>query len=369
MNYLINIARQFVKKGKVVGVRELGDGNINQTFLVTVNTETNYHFVLQQINTQVFTQPELVMNNIQTLANHVNQKLSNSTIESNRRWQVPQVLFTSTNQNHYIDKYNNFWRAISYIDNARTYNTIQDLQHAQELGYGLGLFHKLMSDLDITQLADTLPGFHITPEYFKQYLIAKNNYKKISKEVKYCQQFIQERIEIIDILERAKARGFLKIRPIHGDPKINNIMIDREGKAIALIDLDTVKPGLIHYDLGDCIRSGCNSLGEETTNLQAVNFDLDLAKAILQGYLTVARDFITHQEVNYIYDSIRLITFELGLRFFTDYLNNNVYFKINYPEHNLSRALVQFQLVKSIESQVETIKKMVVELFKNSQEL
>ena len=363
MNHLINVARQFVKKGKVVGVRELGDGNINQTFLVTVNSEINYHFVLQQINTQVFTQPSLVMNNIQTFTNHVNQKLSNSTIESNRCWQVPQVLFTSTNQNHYIDKYNNFWRAISYIDNARTYNTIQDLQHARELGYGLGLFHKLIDDLDVTQLADTLPGFHITPEYFKQYLIAKNNDNKISKEVKYCQQFIQERIEIIDVLERAKARGILKIRPIHGDPKINNVMIDRNGRAIALIDLDTVKPGLIHYDLGDCVRSGCNSLGEETTNLQAVNFDLDFAKAILQGYLTIARDFITHQEVDYIYDSIRLITFELGLRFFTDYLTHNVYFKVNYPEHNLSRALVQFQLVKSIESQAETIKKMVVELF------
>ena len=362
MNYLINIARQFVKKGKVVGVRELGDGNINQTFLVTVNSETNYYFVLQQINTQVFTQPELVMNNIQTLANHVNQKMSNAVVD-NRRWQVPQVLFTSTNQNHYIDKYNNFWRAISYIDNARTYNTIQDLQHAQELGYGLGLFHKLISDLDIIQLADTLPGFHITPEYFKQYQVAKNNNNKTTKEVKYCQQFIQERIKSIDLLERAKAQGILKIRPIHGDPKINNIMIDRDSKAIALIDLDTVKPGLIHYDIGDCIRSGCNSLGEETTNLQAVNFDLDLAKAILQGYLTVARDFITHQEVDYIYDSIRLITFELGLRFFTDYLNNNIYFKVNYPEHNLSRALVQFQLVKSIESQAETIGKMVVELF------
>lgn len=366
MNHLINIARQFVKKGKVVGVRELGEGNINQTFLVAVNSEINYHFVLQQINTQVFTQPKLVMNNIEAFSNHVKQKLANNLLFNNRHWQVPQVLLTSTNQNHYIDKYNNFWRAISYIDNARSYNTIQDSQHAKELGYGLGLFHKLISDLDITQLADTLPGFHITPEYFKQYLIANNNNNKTSKEVTYCQQFVRERLEIIDILERAKVRGILKIRPIHGDPKINNIMIDRQGKAIALIDLDTVKPGLIHYDLGDCIRSGCNSLGEETTNLQAVNFDLDLAKAILQGYLTIARDFITREEVNYIYDSIRLITFELGLRFFTDYLNNNVYFKVNYPEHNLSRALVQFQLVKSIESQAETIEKMVVELFNYS---
>ena len=361
MNHLINIARQFIKKGEVVEVRELGDGNINQTFLVTVNSEIN-NFVLQQINTQVFPQPELVMNNILTFTNHVNQKLANSSLYNNRCWQVPQVLLTSTNRNHYIDPDRNFWRAISYIDNARSYNTVRDLQHAQELGYGLGLFHSLISDLDITQLADTLPGFHITPQYFKQYKVASNNNIEKTTEVKYCQQFIAERSELVDVLERAKARGILKIRPIHGDPKINNIMIDRNGKAIALIDLDTIKPGLIHYDIGDCLRSGCNILGEETTDIQAVTFDLNLAAAILQGYLAIARDFITREEIDYIYDSIRLITFELGLRFFTDYLNNDVYFKVSYPEHNLNRALVQFQLVKSIESQAETIKTLICNL-------
>ena len=363
MNHLINIARQFIKEGKVIEVRELGDGNINQTFLVTVDSKMN-NFVLQQINTQVFTAPELVMNNIETFTNHVARKLSNYTLVDNRSWQIPQVRSTSTNQNYYIDQDNNFWRAISFIDNARSYNTIQNLQHAQELGFGLGLFHKLISDLDITKLADTLPGFHITPQYFKQYQVATKYNIAETTEVKYCQQFIEERIEIIDILERAKERGILKIRPIHGDPKINNIMIDRDSKkAIAIIDLDTVKPGLIHYDLGDCLRSGCNILGEETTDLQAVTFNLDLAGAILQGYLAVARDFITSQEVNYIYDSIRLITFELGLRFFTDYLNDNIYFKVNYPQHNLYRALVQFRLVKSIELQAENIKSLIIKIF------
>ena len=324
MNHLINIARQFVKKGKVIEVRELGDGNINQTFLVTVNSEIN-NFVLQQINTRVFTQPELVMDNILTITNHVDRKLANSSLYNKRRWQVPQVLFTTTNQSYYVDHDRNFWRAISYINNASSYNTVRDLQHAQELGYGLGLFHSLISDLDITQLADTLPGFHITPQYFKQYKVAINNNLKQTTEVKYCQHFIAERRGIIDVLERAKARGILKIRPIHGDPKINNIMIDRNSKAIALIDLD-------------------------------------LAAAILQGYLTIARDFITREEINYIYDSIRLITFELGLRFFTDYLNNDIYFKVNYPEHNLNRALVQFKLVKSIEYQAETIKTLICNL-------
>ena len=143
-------------------------------------------------------------------------------------------------------------------------------------------------------------------------------------------------------------------------------MIDRSStKAIAMVDLDTIKPGLIHYDIGDCLRSGCNVLGEETQDWQAVSFDTKLAKAILQGYLAIAINFITQSELDYIYDGIRLITFELGLRFFTDYLNNNAYFKTNYPEHNLRRALVQFQLTKSIESQEKTIKKIITELSSN----
>jgi hypothetical protein len=133
-------------------------------------------------------------------------------------------------------------------------------------------------------------------------------------------------------------------------------------KAISLIDLDTVKPGLIHYDIGDCLRSGCNLIGEETQDWEKVYFDLDLCENILQGYLKTAKAFLTENDYQYIFSAIRLITFELGLRFLSDYLANNVYFKVNYPEHNLMRALVQFQLTKSIESQEENINKIIEKL-------
>ncbi|VEP17222.1 Aminoglycoside phosphotransferase [Hyella patelloides LEGE 07179] len=364
MNDLIAIAEQFVSRGKVIKVRELGEGNINQTFLVVIDRGENKHFVLQQINTQVFTQPELIMDNIQIFTNHVNHKLAGLSLGSNRCWQVPQVLLTSTAKHHYLDRNNRFWRAITFIENAQSYNTIQNLEHAQEIGYGLGIFHTLISDLDVTRLADTLPGFHIAPSYLKQYhqALAKTTKKKAT-EVNYCQQFIQERINFVAILEQAKAQGILKLSPIHGDPKVNNIMIDNQDKkAIAMVDLDTIKPGLIHYDIGDCLRSGCNTLGEETSNWEKVQFDLNLAQAILQGYLSIADNFITQQELEYIYEGIRLIAFELGLRFFTDYLNNDIYFKTNYAEHNLRRALVQFQLTKSIESQEKEIRNLIIKL-------
>jgi hypothetical protein len=134
------------------------------------------------------------------------------------------------------------------------------------------------------------------------------------------------------------------------------------GQAISIVDLDTVKPGLIHYDIGDCLRSGCNTLGEETKQWEKVHFDPDLCKAILQGYLSTAREFLTGNDFFYIYDSIRLIAFELGLRFFTDYLEGNVYFKVRHTEHNLARALVQFTLTESIESQEKAIRNIIQEI-------
>ena len=147
------------------------------------------------------------------------------------------------------------------------------------------------------------------------------------------------------------------------DPKINNVMLDRSsGKAVALIDLDTVKPGLVHYDIGDCLRSCCNPLGEETTDLSGVVFDLPLAEAILEGYLAEAGSLLTAQEVALLPDAARLISFELGLRFFTDHLNGNVYFKARHPEHNLQRALVQFRLTASIEAQMAPLRSLVQRL-------
>jgi Ser/Thr protein kinase RdoA (MazF antagonist) len=158
------------------------------------------------------------------------------------------------------------------------------------------------------------------------------------------------------VLENAKERGELRLRPIHGDPKISNIMIDdATGKGTCIIDLDTVKPGLIHYDFGDCLRSSCNPAGEETLNLKSVLFDMDLCEAIVKGYMACARSFLTDADREYLYDGIRLITFELGLRFFADYIAGNVYFNTRYDEQNLNRARVQFKLAESIEARESQI--------------
>jgi thiamine kinase-like enzyme len=360
--HLQSIADQFVHRGNITAIRPLGNGNINDTFLITVDSPVDHQFVLQRINTHVFQQPQLVMQNMRILTEHVHEKLQQQPLD--RRWETPRVLLTTDQQDHWNDSENNFWRAISFIDGAEVLESIQDVAHAREVGQALGTFHSLISDLVPDRLADTLEGFHITPQYLAQY-DRTNAQTTVSTtaEVKYCQQFVSDRRDLATVLEDAKHQGKLPLRLMHGDPKVNNVMVDSQTQqAISLVDLDTVKPGLVHYDIGDCLRSGCNPLGEETQDWQQVSFDADLCEGNLQGYLGVAKTFMTENDYEYVFDAIRLISFELGLRFFSDYLAGDVYFKVKYPEHNLARALVQFKLTESIESQETQIRQLVKDI-------
>jgi Ser/Thr protein kinase RdoA (MazF antagonist) len=365
LNWLRPIADQFAHRGRVTQICPLGNGNINDTFLITVDSPIDHQFVLQRINTQVFQQPELVMRNMRILTEHIHHKLQAQPRD--RPWQTPRVILTKQLQDHWNAEDGAFWRAISFIDGSEVLESIQDVGHAQEVGHALGTFHDLISDLPAEQLADTLEGFHITPRYLQHYQTVLASVQEFLQnprpEVAYCQQLIADRGSWATILETAKTNGTLPLRLMHGDPKVNNVMVhSATQKAISLVDLDTVKPGLVHYDIGDCLRSGCNPMGEETQAWEEVHFEPELCRGILQGYLSEARGFMTDHDYAYIFDAARLIAFELGLRFFTDYLAGDVYFKTKYPEHNLARALVQFKLTESIETQQTTIENLIQEL-------
>jgi Phosphotransferase enzyme family len=380
LDRLNSIAEQFAGSRQVKAIRAFGSGNINDTFLVTIEDEIEPHFILQRINTHVFLQPGLVMQNMRIFSQHVCDKLQREGNNLARRWAVPRVLLTNNGQDGWIEPDDTYWRAISFIDDSESIDIIQDIEHGREIGYALGRFHHLISDLDPAQLADTLPGFHITPQYLEYYhrvllmstaefvrsgspTMERTQAVEVNPEVDYCLNFVQERQEWARVLEDAKNDGKLPLRPIHGDPKVNNVMIcTKTQQAIGIIDLDTVKPGLVHYDIGDCLRSGCNPLGEETKEWEKVHFDTVMCRSILSGYLTEASGFLTDNDYEYLFDGIRLIAFELGLRFFTDHLAGNVYFKVKYPTHNLDRALVQFKLTESIEAQAQIIQQIIGEL-------
>jgi Ser/Thr protein kinase RdoA (MazF antagonist) len=360
---LIAIAGRFTTTGTATSVQPFGSGNINDTFLVTLDSENERKFVLQRLNTHVFKSPELVMQNMRTVTEHIEARLKNVSIETGRRWETPRVLRSRDGQDYFIDSNGSFWRAISFIESAETFDTIQSAAHAEEVGFALGMFHNLVSDLPTALLSDTLEGFHITPRYLAHYDDVIRRMQSVrSPETEYCIQFIEKRSALAHVLEEAKAHGKIQMRTMHGDPKINNVLIDTATRqAVGMIDLDTVKPGLVHYDIGDCLRSACNPLGEEVANWESVSFEPDLCRAIMRGYLSQARSFLSAADYEYLFDAARLITFELGLRFFTDHLEGDVYFKARYEGHNLLRALGQFRLAESIESQEAVIRAIIRE--------
>ncbi len=358
------IAGRFHPRERITAIRSLGSGNVNDTFLVTHQGHRPSgpagSFVLQRLNTRVFERPELVMRNLVALGDHVQRRLASPPEElRGRRWEVPQVV-RCQQEGHWVEEDGEFWRSITYIGAATTTDVILNRDHAREVGYGLGMFHSLISDLPTEDLADTLENFHVTPAYLKRYdSVIKSRCTRDDAVDSAC-AFIEARRDGIDVLEAALQRGDLKQRPIHGDPKINNVMIDdASGHAVGLIDLDTVKPGLVHYDIGDCLRSCCNKDGEETDDLNTVVFDLELCEAILDGYLSVARQFLSDWDLHYLPYCIRLIPLELGLRFLTDHLEGDLYFRTDHHGHNLQRAAVQFRLTESVEQQLPQIKAMV----------
>lgn len=354
---LLNLATHFIRPpDSLADIREYGAGNINDTYLVT--TAARRRFILQRINRRVFKNPEWIMANIRVYNEHVAARLAAEGDRAGHRWEMPQIVPAADGRDYVLDAEGGFWRALTFIEGAHTYPKILDARHAREVGYALGRFHNLISDLDAGRLYDTLAGYHITPRYLAHHdaVVERGDFAR-SPEVDYGLRFVEARRDVFSVLENAKQQGKLRLRLAHGDPKVDNVMIDDvTGQAVGLIDLDTIKPGLVQYDIGDCLRSGCNPAGEETEDINAVYFDIDLCRAILQGYLPLVRGFFTADDYAFLYAAVHLLALEQGLRFFTDYLEGNVYYKVKHATHNLTRALVQFKLVESIEAQEAEIR-------------
>jgi hypothetical protein len=359
------IARQFAFPGKILFVREHGSGNVNDTYLVRIAVgQTVRDFILQRLNPAVFPQPERIMHNLRVLDDHVRPKLLAGL---NPRWELPAIIPARSGADYCRDQAGAVWRAQTFIAETKSFAAIDREARAEEAGRGLGFFHALIHDLPAGLLHDTLPGFHVTPGYLARYtaLAAAPPRPDPSEEALFCRRFIEERQESAEVLEAARLRGDLRLCPIHGDPKPANILFAKDtGRAVSLIDLDTVKPGLLHYDIGDCLRACCNPGGEDA-DPAGVTFSLAYCGAVLRGYLPQVAPFFSAADYRYIYDAARLIAFELGLRFFSDHLAGDVYFKIRKPGQNLHRAVIQFALCRSIEAQEKEIRQ-IVEDFRKS---
>ena len=365
---LATVARQFAREGRLVTVYPTGNGNVNETYIAVFRTTYDEHrIVLQRINRHVFRRPEILMENLRRITAHIHRRLLEEADQADRIWQLPAIVPCRDGKDWCVDDEGNFWRALTLIDSARAYETAQTSEHAYEVGSVLGHFHRVLSDMDPSAITHPIPGFHVTPSYLRQYdetcrTERARRLLETSIEAQRLARFIEERREFAGCLQRALDRGELKLRMIHGDPKVNNILIDDyTAKGTAIIDLDTVSPGLIHYDFGDAVRSIANPAGEEVEKLSRVNFSLELCEGFCRGYIRFAGEMLTDADRAYLYDSIRLLAFELGLRFFQDYLAGNQYFRVRFPEQNLNRARVQFRLCEIIEAREKAIRKLLAD--------
>ncbi|MGV1097929.1 phosphotransferase enzyme family protein [Thiovibrio sp. JS02] len=356
-----DIARHFVFPGRLVSCREYGAGNVNDTYLATSEEDGKaFPFILQRLNPAVFKAPEEIMRNLRVLNDHVEAKLARA---ESPPWAFPAIIPCRSGLDFHRAPDGGFWRALSFIPDTECFAVIQNSDQAREAGRALGIFHSLVRDLPAELLHDTLPNFHVTPQYLRRYTEIDQAPARPdqSATARFCREFIAARQAQVTVLEDARGRGELLLCPIHGDPKPANILFARDtGRAVSLIDLDTTKPGLLHYDIGDCLRSCCNPAGEDAP-LREVRFDLACCAAILQGYLPQVASFFTAFDYRYLHAAVRLIAFELGLRFFTDHLAGDVYFKTRHPGHNLHRAQVQFLLCQRIEEQEEEIGRLIEE--------
>jgi Ser/Thr protein kinase RdoA (MazF antagonist) len=248
-----------------------------------------------------------------------------------------------------------------FIESGAVFDTVVDAKHAYQVGRGLGRFQTLVSDLDPRRLHDTLPGFHHTPDYLAAYDAAlKADRARRASEATAETEFVSARRDLARRLLEPLEKGEIPLRVVHNDPKVNNVMIHAEtGAALCMLDLDTVKPGIVHFDFGDCVRSAANPAGEDAEDPSTAVIDLSLFEAVADGYLREAGAFLTKEEVALLPASIKVITFELGVRFLADYLRGDTYFKVKHPSHNLHRARVQFRLLASIEEAEGRMKEFI----------
>jgi len=338
------IVKLFLPDTEQYTAEELSGGLINNTYLITTEAKK---IILQEINTKVFSEPEKIIHNINLYQQAFWEK------DLSGRWAVPMPVKAQTGE-YIVKNDTGVWRALEYIENATAYESIMNPKHAYEVGRALGRFHFIVSGIAGDGVNEILPEFHNTPNYVKKFL-ASLKATKLSSVDQEVVDFILARQEQSLRLEQARERGDLRWLVTHGDPKAPNILVDDSNmEAVGMIDLDTMQLGLLQYDIGDCLRSGCNQAGEDAP-LEEVYFSLELFENIIKGYLLEAGDILSETDYQYIYDAVWTLTFELVVRFFTDYLDGNIYFKEKYAGHNLHRAKVQLTLLRSIEDSREDI--------------
>ncbi len=349
---------QFEIGGELLETIPYGSGHINDTYRATFNEGGALrHYILQRINHNIFKQPTALMENVERVTAHLATQVA-SEPDGNRR--ALKLIHARDGRVWHVDVAGNHWRAYRFIEKARRSATVTNKEPAIQAGRAFGRFQGQLACLPAPRLHDTIPDFHNTPKRFKalEAAIAADAVGRAS-QAKPEIEFALAHRSIVGVLVDAK----LPERVTHNDTKFNNVMLDdATGEAICVIDLDTVMPGLAPYDFGDMVRTTTSPALEDEKDLSKVSMQFPMFEALVSGYLSSAGGFLTTAEKDLLAFSGKLITFEIGIRFLTDYLAGDTYFKVHREGHNLDRCRTQFKLVESIEEQEERMNRLVQNL-------
>ncbi len=372
MNYtndekLLKIVDSFPFEGELVEIKPTGSGHINSTFLVTYSdSNMNYQYILQLINPNVFKKPDELMSNVMNVTSFLRNKIILDG--GNPERETLTFLYTKDNTPYYKDENDACWRAYNYIGNCTTFDKVDEPIKMLRSAKAFGIFQKRLADYPIDNLFETIPNFHNTPARYEAFKEAiENNLSgrldEAKEEIEFALSKEADASKLTDMIKT----GDLPVRVTHNDTKINNVLFDKiTNEAFCVIDLDTVMPGLSLYDFGDSIRSGAVTSDEDEKDLDKFNLDIDLYNAYAEGFLDEAAESLTQNEVDNLVFSAKLMTLECGVRFLTDFLNGDVYFKTEYPEHNLVRCRTQFKLVREIEAHYDEMYKTTAELYRRA---
>lgn len=354
---LKEVVFQFVNKNDATEVKPLGAGHINDSYKVKSGDK---EYVLQRVNHNIFKDVPELQNNIDRVTTHIREKLEERKISDIDR-KVLTLIPTHGGELYYKDEDGNYWRLMDFIKDSKSYDTINP-ELAYRAGLAFGNFQKMLADLPGKPLFETIPNFHNMEFRLEEFRDAVKNDKagRLSKVSSLVKE-IESRAEEMTKPERMNREGILPKRTNHCDTKVNNILFDSNDQVLCVVDLDTVMPGYVLSDFGDFMRTGANTGEEDDTNLDNVSIDLDIFAGYTKGYLENAASFLSQVEIENLAFGAKLLTYMQTVRFLTDYLNGDTYYKTKHKEHNLERTLAQFKLLTSMEENFAKMQQIVTD--------
>ena len=360
MDYdLKEIFECFTADGTFLNGEPYGSGHIHDTFRIQTAEKEKDDYILQRLNNKIFKNIPELQHNIERVTVHLRNKLSKIPGSDIKR-ECLRLIPSWDKKTWIVDKEGNFWRMYIFISNHHSYNVVDSPDKAFEGGKAIGRFQAMLSDMPGDTLYETIPRFHDIENRLETFntKIRENPVNRV-ETVTYEIDQILNRAEDMKIILRLGKQGRIPLRITHNDTKFNNILLDENDKALCVIDLDTVMPGYVHYDFGDAIRTAANTASEDEADLSKVNMDINLFKAYAEGYLSETMETLNDVEKEYLAFAPILITYTIAVRFLTDYIDGDNYFKIHYKLQNLQRAKAQIKLVMSMEEQYESMKNII----------